>query len=593
MDEDGILLLAESLVACGLIQNLAGLRDDSGKVAIVAGGRRLRALQIAVAERADLGLVPVRMAPSEHVAQEWANAENTAREALNPVDEIRAYGKMAEQSLSIAKISRAFGVTEAHVRRRLALSGLPVAVLDALRAGEISLGIAKAMTVSSDEAAILEVLEKAKGAHWFSEHQVKGALVPSAVDGDSRMAKFVTVETYTAAGGTVTHDLFEDEVLLNDPELLESLFAEKLEAEAEAFKEAEGWNWVMTSPEQGVYWYEIQQQHGFARVYKEEGVLSEEQVTRYDALTELADNDAIDDAGRTELDQMNAIQEGDYSEAQKAMAGIMVNVRHNGELDVTYGLVAKSDQERAVEAGILEASAHQDAASTAKKDKPAFSQKFVDDMTAIRLAAVQTALLEKPEFVLDLLAFSMAPASSYNTVLGVRLDKHRNKPEAEDEAFKLSSRIGGALTEAEELAQDELETVAFDDLGEAFTAFRATGKKQRNAQITQSFARALQTQKPEFMEVIEAEAGADIRAIWTPTATNCFKRLNGAQLDTLYMGLLDLTATDAIYKNYIVQKKSGKVEGMHDLFHDPEYRALANVTPEQKARIDTWVPECF
>jgi ParB family chromosome partitioning protein len=202
--------------------------------------------------------------------------------------------------------------------------------------------------------------------------------------------------------------------------------------------------------------------------------------------------------------------------------------------------------------------------------------------------------LDKPEFVLDLLAFALAPASGYySNVLGVRFDTHRNKPEVEDEAFKLSSRIGGALTEAEELAQDELETVTFDELGEAFTAFRATGKKQRNAQITQSFARALQTQKPEFMEVIEQEAGADIRAIWTPTDTNCFKRLNGAQLDALYMGLLDLSATDAIYKNYIVQKKSGKVEGMHDLFHDPEYQALASVTPEQKARIETWVPECF
>ena len=39
VEQDGIELLAQSLVACGLIQNLAGLRDQSGKVAIVAGGR--------------------------------------------------------------------------------------------------------------------------------------------------------------------------------------------------------------------------------------------------------------------------------------------------------------------------------------------------------------------------------------------------------------------------------------------------------------------------------------------------------------------------------------------------------------------------
>ena len=84
--EDGIDLLADSLVACGLIQNLAGLRDEAGKVGVVAGGRRLRALNIAVAARPDLAQVPVRMAPSDLIAEEWANAENTAREELDPVD---------------------------------------------------------------------------------------------------------------------------------------------------------------------------------------------------------------------------------------------------------------------------------------------------------------------------------------------------------------------------------------------------------------------------------------------------------------------------------------------------------------------------
>ena len=36
--DEGIALLAESLVTCGLIQNLSGLRDKDGKVGIVAGG---------------------------------------------------------------------------------------------------------------------------------------------------------------------------------------------------------------------------------------------------------------------------------------------------------------------------------------------------------------------------------------------------------------------------------------------------------------------------------------------------------------------------------------------------------------------------
>ena len=43
---EGIEALAENIRQLGLIQNLAGLRDEAGKIGIVAGGRRLRALEM-------------------------------------------------------------------------------------------------------------------------------------------------------------------------------------------------------------------------------------------------------------------------------------------------------------------------------------------------------------------------------------------------------------------------------------------------------------------------------------------------------------------------------------------------------------------
>jgi len=104
VSDEGIALLAESLVTCGLIQNLSGLRDKDGKVGIVAGGRRFRALKLAVTERPDLAQVPVKITDNPFVAEQWANAENTAREELDPIDEVRAYGKMAAKSLSVGKI---------------------------------------------------------------------------------------------------------------------------------------------------------------------------------------------------------------------------------------------------------------------------------------------------------------------------------------------------------------------------------------------------------------------------------------------------------------------------------------------------------
>ncbi len=589
---EGITLLADSLVACGLIQNLAGLRDGAGKVAIVAGGRRLRALNIAVTERPELGQVPVRMAPTTFVAEEWANAENTAREELDPVDEVRAYHKMAEKALSIGKISQAFGVTEAHVRRRLALAALPFPVLDSLKAGDISMGQAKAMTVSEDDKKILEVLERAKSG-WFNEYQIKSALKPEAVDGDDRKARFVGQAAYEATGGTITQDLFENEVLFNNLDILERLFVEKLEDEAAMAQKAEGWSWAMTTEDSNPFWYELLREHGFARTYKVEGVLSEEQSERFDALEELANGEVLDDAGQAELSALQGIIDGDYSDEQKRYSGIMVHVSHHGTISVTRGLVRQEDQAMAISHGIIQETIHGDT-STQQKVKPAFSQKFVDDMTAIRLASVQTALLEKPDYLLCLFAFSVSPASGhYNDVFGFGYNAtERNVPEIDDQ-FVLDPRLGGESAEDADKTLEAFQNMAGQGMVGAFTAFRETGKKNRNGEIAAYLARAFKVQSPEFMSDIEAEIGADIRAIWTPSATNCFKRLKGPQLDALFMSLMDLSADCTAYKSFAKSKKGEKSEALHKLFNDVEHQNVCGVTTEQKVRIDSWVPDCF
>ena len=78
--------LAESIWTAGLIQNLAGIMDGKGGAEIVAGGRRLRALQLLAERHPDLAQVrpelanpPVRIAPDDSTAQAWAVAENAAR----------------------------------------------------------------------------------------------------------------------------------------------------------------------------------------------------------------------------------------------------------------------------------------------------------------------------------------------------------------------------------------------------------------------------------------------------------------------------------------------------------------------------------
>ena len=119
-DPEGIALLADSIAMIGLIQPIAGFRDEAGKIGVVAGGRRWRAIKLALERdpalaetRPDLALVPVRLAPDAATARAWAAVENTAREDLHPADEIRAFGRMREGGADVPTIARTFGITEA------------------------------------------------------------------------------------------------------------------------------------------------------------------------------------------------------------------------------------------------------------------------------------------------------------------------------------------------------------------------------------------------------------------------------------------------------------------------------------------------
>ena len=297
--------------------------------------------------------------------------------------------------------------------------------------------------------------------------------------------------------------------------------------------------------------------------------------------------------GEQELDALQEIIEGEYSDAQKALSGILVHVSHSGSVEIMRGLVRQDDQAEALAQGIIEESKHRDAGKT-PKEKPAYSQKFVEDMTAIRLAAVQTALLEKPDYLLSLFAFAVSTASGYgNDLFGFGYNAtERNAPEIDDQ-FVLDPRLGGERDDETEAAFEALSDMAGQGKVEAFAAFRDAGKKLRNGEITTFLARAFKMQSPEFIAEIEAEIGADIRAIWTPSAENCFKRLKGPQLDALYRSILDLTADSDTYKSFAKSKKGEKNAVLHKLFNDPAHQKALGVTAERKARIEAWVPECF
>lgn len=579
-----IATLAESIDVCGLLQNLGGLQDDGGKIGIVAGGRRLRALTHLAGLNADhraIRAIPVRLAEDAAQGEIWANAENTARSDLDPADEIRAYGRMAKSDASAETIASAFGVTVAHVKQRLKLASLPDVALAALKAKQINLTSAQKMTTANDAKLVLEALEMIQDGQIDTTRQLDHFLHPKAVTGSDRRAVFVGAAAYEAAGGRLTRDLFSENVFFEDSVVLADVFAVRLAEEANTICNTQGWAWAETHDESYLGWHVLEERK-CARVYPVEGVLTDDQSERFDALAELADSDGLDETGEAEHEALQSILDGAFTDAQKSLAGCIVHVGNSGEIQITTGLVKPADKKAAVEAGVLGKSSH-----GADVDRPLrnpYSQKLRDDLDAIRLAALQNAMLDQPDLLLDLLAFQLCGMTGYDKVFDVVPGTPRNAPLSET-GFAVDKRLskpGSSPKDAWNV-----------DLSRAFVAFRKKGRAFRDAELTRQLARLLVGADTAFGDVLANKSAAEIRKVWTPTAESLFKRISGPMMESIYCDLLELDPADEKARSFAKLKKAEKANWLEEVFSDPARQKLLGMTPEQKVRIDRWLPDYY
>src|SRR5690606_11086010 len=83
--------------------------------------------------------------------------ENLQREDLGPVEEARAYQRLAEREhLTQAEIARLVEKSRSHVANLQRLLTLPAAVLDHLEAGRLDMGHARALVGREDASALAE-----------------------------------------------------------------------------------------------------------------------------------------------------------------------------------------------------------------------------------------------------------------------------------------------------------------------------------------------------------------------------------------------------------------------------------------------------
>ncbi|WP_333605607.1 ParB/RepB/Spo0J family partition protein [Novosphingobium sp.] len=152
-DEAALEELAASIAQRGVIQPIIVRPMDNGRYQLVAGERRWRA-----AQKARLHEIPALVRDlSERDVMALALIENLQREDLNPIEEARAYNRLAElESMTQAEIARMVDKSRSHVANLQRLLALPEGVIERVEKGELSMGHARALIGCDDAEEIAE-----------------------------------------------------------------------------------------------------------------------------------------------------------------------------------------------------------------------------------------------------------------------------------------------------------------------------------------------------------------------------------------------------------------------------------------------------
>lgn len=148
-DDGALAELADSIKRHGVVQPLVVTPVKDGVYTLIAGERRWRASRLA-----GLKTVPAIIRSSEELEQlEVALIENVQRVDLSPLEQAVSIERLHEQfNLSYDVIAKRLGKANSTVNNTVRLLGLPEEAHDALIAGKISEGHARAILALKGDA---------------------------------------------------------------------------------------------------------------------------------------------------------------------------------------------------------------------------------------------------------------------------------------------------------------------------------------------------------------------------------------------------------------------------------------------------------
>ena len=581
--EKNVDALKSSIKANGLIQPLAGYQREDG-IGIVAGGTRLSALK-ALYEEGDtrFGTIPVILAETEEQARAWSNAENIVRNDLSPYDEIIAYRSERDIGKTVSQIAIEFGKTEAHVLRRLKLADLSETILDALRDGRITLDAAAAFTIAKTDRDALDVLMRLlneKDRQVEDVRDIKRLLNESPIYTSHRYFVFVGWDAYSAAGGTTTEDLFavheSNRYSVDDHQLLFDLANAKIEAEASKLT-SEGYCFVDVSDSSHFGMWHLS--GDYQTVCHPEIALSESDQERYDALAEIAELEGLSDEEQMEVLSLDAKMKGDFSQDEKAVIGFTLFVDHEGNLCRSGPYVRSSEFSAAQKIGLIKRKSSKGSDTSLS----GFSQALSSDLSSLDRLAFQTAFMDHGDLLLDLLSFAVSPyAQKEFNPFDLSFSPMTIIPSKEDKTL-----VDKRLAQVNVQGPQDYSFAPIEDQTKTFEKFRRLKKDKRLEFLVAALARLVNPSalKSGLGDLMHAKVQPNVRAVWTPTYDNFFKRVSSDDLSRFHM---ELTGSDMIDPGFDALKKKEKGEILDDFFTNDDVRKV--LSKEQIEVIDHWVP---
>ena len=645
-DNSAFTELKASIAAHGLLENLIARSmgpgaDGIGRYAVIAGGRRLAAMQALAAEGAleEDHPVPCRMIGAIVAAEEVSLAENSVRAAMHPADQVEAFRGLADAGSTAAAIAARFGVSERTVEKRLRLGNAAPVLLEAYRAGEIDLDTLMAFAVTTDRARQSVVWETvSQQGYRPGAWQIKRLLTEDRVPATSAIARFVGLEAYEAAGGRIDRDLFAEEdergIWFDDPDLLNKLAMDSLQVAARELETR--WKWAEARLD--VDWSATA---AFGRVRPQpaeptdgEKAEIERLRTRNDELANMDDEDWTEElveeaeSNETRLDEIEAMIKARaiYRREDIAIAGCIATVGNDGELKLIQGLVRPEDMP-AREAGDADAAGHDDtgdgesassgieaptfvAPLASPGDAEAEARKeagvgigLADDLRAIRTAIVKSQLACDFEAAFDLLLFQLArsvfTSGYHDDALDIRATETPDRPamRVNDDAFG-DINVGEKHLEIDRAAQ-KLDWTGLSDTA-AFAELRALPEQDKRTLFASCVARTLKGQlafEPKARPEVEAtvarldiDFAAAVRGnrdqVWT--ADLLWSRLRKDRI----LAIARETLGEAWAQAEAKQKKADIAKAMQDAFaHGGD--VPAGVTADGRAAAIAWTPPGF